>query len=137
MVGSFSKRKLERIGYNIVSFYCRDRGYDIGYYITFLAVIGDRIYIYPQKKGMSGVCYKLMCSDNLQAMTSHNLTSNPILICGGATDEQLEWFDSFSWWTEGAMQLVLGNIILGFLAASTECSAGSNDHFVVGGLLHL
>jgi hypothetical protein len=44
MVGSFSKKKLERIGYNIISYpffaVIGDR-----ILITFLAVIGDRIYV--------------------------------------------------------------------------------------------
>ena len=30
------------------------------------------------------------------------------LECGGATDEQLDWFYNFSWWTEGVLQLAMG-----------------------------
>ena len=33
--------------------------------------------------------------------------------CGGATDEELEWFlETFSYWTEGVFQLGLGKLNL-------------------------
>ena len=34
---------------------------------------------------------------------------SPNLICAGATDEDLEWFEKFSYWIEGIFQLGLGN----------------------------
>ena len=35
-------------------------------------------------------------------------TNSTNLECGGATDSQLVWFDAFSYWTEGIVQLGLG-----------------------------
>ena len=32
------------------------------------------------------------------------------LECGGASDSQLVWFYTFSYWTEGIVQLVLGKM---------------------------
>ena len=34
---------------------------------------------------------------------------SPDLVCGGATDEQFEWFEKFSYWSE-VFQLGLGKI---------------------------
>ena len=36
---------------------------------------------------------------------------SPNLICAGATDEDLEWFEKFSYWIEGIFQLGLGKLI--------------------------
>ena len=42
--------------------------------------------------------------------------------CGGATDEELEWFlETFSYWTEGVFQLGLGKLNLQ-LAKSRICT---------------
>ena len=35
---------------------------------------------------------------------------SPNLICAGATDEDLEWFEKFSYWIEGIFQLGLGKL---------------------------
>ena len=36
---------------------------------------------------------------------------SPNLICAGATDEDLEWFEKFSYWIEGIFQLGLGKLM--------------------------
>ena len=47
-------------------------------------------------------------------LTKMNFTEgNNFSECGGATDEELEWFlETFSYWTEGVFQLGLGKLNL-------------------------
>ena len=47
---------------------------------------------------------------NITALNTNALNANDNFtdFCGGASDEELEWFNKFSYWTEGVTQLVLG-----------------------------
>ena len=40
--------------------------------------------------------------------SSEKYPPSPNLVCAGATDEDLEWFENFSYWIEGIFQLGLG-----------------------------
>ena len=43
--------------------------------------------------------------------SSEEYPPSPNLVCAGATDEDLEWFEKFSYWIEGIFQLGLGKLI--------------------------
>ena len=45
--------------------------------------------------------------DYSEILPQNNYESNES--CDGATDAQLLWFDNLRYWTEGVVQLILGN----------------------------
>ena len=55
-----------------------------------------------------------LCIFRVLTNTKMNFTEvNNFSECGGATDEELEWFlETFSYWTEGVFQLGLGKLNL-------------------------
>ena len=49
-------------------------------------------------------------------MTMNSSDNNLVYACD--TDENLEWFEKISYWTEGVFQLGLGNTIKGLIFLS-------------------
>ena len=75
------------------------------------SITGDSIFVPEERKNY--LCEKMNFTEDSEVSSFNNSLNqsfeSPDLVCGGATDEQFEWFEKFSYWSE-VFQLGLGEI---------------------------